>query len=323
MSDRKKRVLDALALKKPDKVPFMELGIDHDMGKILLGKDNYEQHELADFMGIDALGVGLYPQIYAHFHTADDGRSYVGEGKLADRDCLSMINLPDPNNDSMYDNVKRMVDAHGKDYAIYANSDIGLSPLLLGMGLENLAYNIADETGVVEEILDIYTEWSSVVAKKVMDAGVDMIWYTDDIAFNTSLMFSPDFFKETCIPRLKKVTDQITIPKIYHTDGFIYPVMEEFIEDLGINALHPMDPGAMDIEQVKKEYGHRVCLMGNIDLRHTLVHGTVEEVEQEVKDRIEKIGYNGGYIISSANTITAYCNPKNIIAMRDAIAKYR
>ena len=77
-----------------------------------------------------------------------------------------------------------------------------------------------------------------------------------------------------------------------------------------------------DIEQVKKEYGSRVCLIGNIDLSYTLVNGTIEEVKNEVRSRIEKIGYNGGYILSSANSITSYCKTENILAMRDALLEY-
>jgi len=83
-----------------------------------------------------------------------------------------------------------------------------------------------------------------------------------------------------------------------------------------------MDPCAVDINDIKNRYGSKICLLGNIDLRHTLVTGTTKEVEEEVKDRINKIGYNGGYIISSANTITNYCKTENVLAMRDAIEKF-
>lgn len=303
-------------------VPFMELSIDHEMGEALLGKQDFTPGELAAFMGMDGIGIGVYPPIYAEHHVAEDGRSYVGEGLLAGEEDLSMIQLPDPTDDALYDPVKRFVEQYGGEYAVFGSSDIGLSPLLLGMGLTNLAYNLADETGVIEKILDIYTDWSAEVAVRLQQCGVDMIWYTDDIAFNTSLMFSPDFFREVCKPRMKKVMDQIKCPIIYHTDGYIKPVIDDFI-DLGVNALHPMDPCALDIEEIKREFGGRVCLMGNIDLRHTLVTGTVEEVREEVRQRIEKIGYNGGYIIASANTITRYCKPENVIAMRDAIAEFR
>jgi len=42
-----------------------------------------------------------------------------------------------------------------------------------------------------------------------------------------------------------------------------------------------------------------------------------------VRERISKIGKNGGYIIASSNSITDYCRPENVLALRDAIIKYR
>ncbi len=53
--------------------------------------------------------------------------------------------------------------------------------------------------------------------------------------------------------------------------------------------------------------GAGFCPVGNIDLHYTLTLGTPEEVDAEVKQRIETIGVGGGYMISSANSITSYC----------------
>jgi uroporphyrinogen decarboxylase len=92
---------------------------------------------------------------------------------------------------------------------------------------------------------------------------------------------------------------------------------------LGMTGLHPIQPAAMDINKVKTMYGDKVCIIGNIDLDYTLTLGTPEEVEREVKDRIEKIGKGGGYIISSANSITDYCKLENVWSMAKTIEKYR
>ena len=77
----------------------------------------------------------------------------------------------------------------------------------------------------------------------------------------------------------------------------------------------------MDINMVKQKYGSRVALVGNIFM-NDLVHKTPAEITAQVCDRIEKIGKGGGYIISSSNSLTDDMKPQNIIAMRDAIAKY-
>jgi uroporphyrinogen-III decarboxylase len=89
-----------------------------------------------------------------------------------------------------------------------------------------------------------------------------------------------------------------------------------------MNGIANLEPNAMDIAEVKKRYGRRVCLMGNIDLHYTLTQGTPEETEKEVRRRIEDAGPGGGYILASANSLTAYCKPENILAMHQALLKY-
>lgn len=46
------------------------------------------------------------------------------------------------------------------------------------------------------------------------------------------------------------------------------------------------------------------------------------KTEAEVRERIEKVGVGGGYILASSNGLTAYCKPENVLAMNCALLKY-
>lgn len=122
-------------------------------------------------------------------------------------------------------------------------------------------------------------------------------------------------------PYQMMVAKEIKKPWIQHSDGNLFPILDGLIT-LGMNGIHPVQPAAMDINRLKREYGDKLCIIGNIDLDYTLPNGTEEEVEAEVRDRIEKIGKGGGYMISSANSITDYCKTENVLAMARAIRKY-
>ena len=63
-------------------------------------------------------------------------------------------------------------------------------------------------------------------------------------------------------------------------------------------------------------------MLGNIDCRHLLPFGTEEEVEEAVKETIEKAAPGGGYIISSSNSIHPGCKAENYMAMIKAAHKY-
>jgi uroporphyrinogen decarboxylase len=129
-------------------------------------------------------------------------------------------------------------------------------------------------------------------------------------------------YEEFIQPYQMIVAKQMKKPWVFHSDGNVLPILDALLK-LGMSALHPIQPSAMDINKIKKEYGGKVCIIGNIDLDYTLTLGTPEEVEREVRDRLEKIGRGGGYIISSANTITNYCKLENVKAMAATVENHR
>ena len=96
---------------------------------------------------------------------------------------------------------------------------------------------------------------------------------------------------------MKKAAEKIKIPWIYHSDGNLLPLLDDLLT-LGMNGLANIEPNAMNIVELKKKYGRRICLVGNIDLHYTLTQGTAEETEAEVKKRIEEVGPDGGYILA-------------------------
>jgi uroporphyrinogen decarboxylase len=72
---------------------------------------------------------------------------------------------------------------------------------------------------------------------------------------------------------------------------------------------------------MKREYGDRLCLLGNVDL-NLLGMGTPEEVDEEVRGLIRDVGPGGGYMISSGNTLADYLRPENVLTLSQAVQKY-
>ena len=105
------------------------------------------------------------------------------------------------------------------------------------------------------------------------------------------------------------------MPVFMHTDGNINTVMERIV-DCGFDGLQSLQPSAgMDIAQIKKEYGTRLCLMGNVDLDRLLPFGTPEEVSRQVAWLCETINQDGGYILSTCNILTNIIPVENVYAM--------
>jgi len=79
----------------------------------------------------------------------------------------------------------------------------------------------------------------------------------------------------------------------------------------GADALQALEPASMDIVTVKREYGDRLALMGNLDLGYTLTRGTPKEVEEAVKYLLKHVAPGGGFLLGSSNSITNYVPLEN------------
>ena len=135
-------------------------------------------------------------------------------------------------------------------------------------------------------------------------------------------MLSREHFARHVIPVLKTLVDEAKSLGVFvmkHTDGNIYPILD-LIVDTGIHGLHPIDPNAgMDLGDVKEKYGHRICLMGNVDCAYVLTWGTVEEVREDVRRCIRQAAKGGGYICMSSNSIHPAVKPENYAEMVRAV----
>ena len=122
------------------------------------------------------------------------------------------------------------------------------------------------------------------------------------------------------MPHYRRVADQITKPWIFHSDGNLMPILDDLLT-LGMEGLHPIEPGAMDLGVLKQRYGGDLCLVGHIDV-DTLSRGTPEAVDALVQSAIRVAGPGGGYIAGSSNSVPYYARPENVRAMAQAIRSY-
>ncbi|NLH59848.1 MAG: nucleoside 2-deoxyribosyltransferase [Ignavibacteriales bacterium] len=152
---------------------------------------------------------------------------------------------------------------------------------------------------------------------------VKAIWYSDDIAFQQGLLVSPDVLELLFFPWLRKIGNlarEYNKPLIYHTDGILWNVFDKLIE-AGISAIHPIEPKAMELKEVKSQYGSQLSLICNIDV-DLLARGSESEITKNVYKNIEEASRNGGYCMGSGNSIPDYVKLENYLAMLKAVRDY-
>ena len=330
----RERVAAALRREQPDRVPHCELGVDRalaqqllDWGEPISQRDDLEQNPytleeekaIASRLHLDNIHYVLRAPVYAEKIPGKDGRLFYGRGRIHTEADMAMIDLPDPHDDALYEGAKRFVEGK-EDYSLWFVTRAGIFPTMLGMGTDTFSIALYEDRGFVERVLDLYTDWAVAVAERACAMGFDVFVTTDDMAFKSGPFFSPQVFHELVLPRFQRVREKVTLPWVIHSDGNLMPFMEDLLS-LGIAGLHPNEKGAMDIRAVKRDYGHRICVLGNVDL-NILGLGTPEDVDREVRELIRDLGPGGGYIITSGNSLAGYLKPENVLAFTEVVDRY-
>ncbi len=157
-------------------------------------------------------------------------------------------------------------------------------------------------------------------------AGADYLLCGDDVANQTSMMFSVEMWRRFMKPRWAKIWDaarQIRpdIEIFYHSDGDITPIVPELIE-IGVTILNPIQPECLDPAKVKKHFGDKVVLYGTIGTQSTMPFGTPQQVRQVVKERVQTLSADGALILAPTHVLEPDVPIANVEAFFEACRQY-
>ncbi|HME54517.1 MAG TPA: uroporphyrinogen decarboxylase family protein [Candidatus Lokiarchaeia archaeon] len=197
--------------------------------------------------------------------------------------------------------------------------------LFEGMTLSKLAYYIKKQPEFVHEIADAFLDANLELIKRFGEAGVEVVFYSDDFAQHGRSILSRKDFETFILPRYKQLYDACkkqNMLVVQHSCGFV----DEFLPlvvDAGLDAIQSLEPAAgVDLAGLKENYGDRIAFLGGMDSTRVLCFGTPEDVVNDVRRCISAAGHSGGYFAGPAHTILD-APWENIIAFRDAIEKCR
>lgn len=259
-------------------------------------------------------------------YSPESDQAFVIDYPIKTPEDLERFVVPDPDAEGRLDIPELAVKMAGGDLAVSCWLN-GLAEFVVAnlMGFYGFAKFLHKYPNLLEKVLDAVTDYDLRLGKALIDVGIDVIWFGNDTADRNGPFLPPELHRKYFVPRLKKMTDAFHskgVLVIHHSCGNNWALLDDFISS-GMDALHPFEPQAgMDIVRAKKEYGDRVCIMGNIDVSHTLPFGTREDVAKEVKERIDALAPGGGYVLTSSNSIFKAIPPENTIAMFRAGLKY-
>lgn len=160
-------------------------------------------------------------------------------------------------------------------------------------------------------------------ARLQVDSGVDFIVLNSDFGFNQGPFISPKMFSEFVTPYLAEIVDSMHrfgTKAILHSDGDLRRILDQLVST-GLDGYQSIDPqGNMDIAEVKREYGDKLVLMGNVQA--SLLQDENEELIRDSVRYCMTHGKPGGrYIFSTSNCVFAGMPLENYHTMLDEYEK--
>jgi len=178
----------------------------------------------------------------------------------------------------------------------------------------------------IDIFLENQTKNAIAVIEEAVKHGADFILGGADLATSKGPIYNPEIFRKLLVPKYKRIVEtshKFGLPYIYRSDGDTKPFWDMWFLEAEMDGFSEIDASCgMDLGELREKYGHKIVLVGNVDCAKTLVSGTKEDIENEVKECIKKAGKGGGLILMSSNSIHYNIPAENFIYMVEAARKY-
>ena len=131
------------------------------------------------------------------------------------------------------------------------------------------------------------------------DAGADAIMFAEDWGTQDRLMISPALWREVFRPEFEALAGRARDHGLYvlmHSCGKITDIIADLIE-CGIHCLQFDQPRVHGIETLSERFGGKVTFWCPVDIQKTLQTRDPEQIRQEAKLLVERLGtFGGGFV---------------------------
>ncbi|MBI2504923.1 MAG: hypothetical protein HYW07_17025 [Candidatus Latescibacteria bacterium] len=228
---------------------------------------------------------------------------------------------PDP----VVDGVRRLAQAEGIEWTymgeIGCGTGVAFYPPFMLMWL-------IEEPELIRRWMEYQMAHAFPGTRQLVESGCAVIAMGGDVSCDKGPFISPALYREFILPAIQAHVDlihQLGAKAVYTSDGNHWPIKQEYFFDSRIDGYKEVDQAAgMHWPRLIAEgVADRICIIGNLDARHNLCHGTEESIKAEV---IACLDYGrrsrGGHIIHASHSVHEDMPVANYRAAVDAYREY-
>jgi len=223
------------------------------------------------------------------------------------------------------DNIKRIKDNSDK-YILVTIYGSHFEKAYFSRGIENFLADMAGAPEFARKLLNTIVDKNMVMLDNFLTMEeIDGVLLGSDWGSQQSLLMSPTVWEEMIRPGEQKEYDIIHAcgkDVWVHSCGNIESIIPSLIE-MGLDVLNPVQPEAMDIAMLKKEFGDKLTFWGGLSTQKTLPFGSPEDVKREARELRDLMGASGGFIFSPAQAIQEDVPKENFLALLEVAREQR
>jgi len=135
-------------------------------------------------------------------------------------------------------------------------------------------------------------------------------------------------FRQLSLATLKGITQvckEADVISQIHCCGPEYALVKMAAEESDLSNINPLEPppmGDCHLDRLKREFGDKISLMGNLHTTDVMLRGTVQQVKEASKKAIDDAGAGGGFILSTGDQCGRDTPEANIHAMIEVARTY-
>jgi uroporphyrinogen-III decarboxylase len=213
----------------------------------------------------------------------------------------------------------------GEELSVHGEIFSPFTQLMELFGYQQALMYLIDEPDRCRAILAAYALGAADLGARQARCGVDAVLISS--AFAGGGFISPGQYRQFVLPYEAEVVSRIheeDVPVYAHTCGDIGDRLE-LMAETGIDGIDTLDPpplGSVDLEDAKRRVGGRLFFKGNIDPVGTLLSKTRAEVRADALWRLKVGSRGGGYILSSACSVSPRVPPENLTVLVEASQEF-
>lgn len=323
------RVLVALSHRQPDVTPWqIDLTIDaHDNTTAYLNDPNWVAGINNHLVGYED---GWFTEVRPGFwedqfgvvwnRTIDKDIGNVDELLLVEPD-MSLYTFPEPDLARNACGIERMLAEHPNEFCF---AGVGFSMFERAWtlrGMENFLTDMILNPSFVDALLDRILEYNLAVIDHMVTFDIDCVRFGDDWGQQNGLIMGPKLWRRFIKPRVAAMYARVKDAGKYvmqHSCGAVQELFPDLI-DMGLDIFNTFQPEVMDIAFCKREYGQHLTWYGGISTQQVLPRVGPDELRVHIRQMIDTVGVDGGYIVAPTHAIPRDVPPENIVAFADEV----